>query len=282
MKYTKMHGAGNDFIILNNIMERIPAEKLPQVAKCLCTRRLSIGADGMMVVEKATQGGDFRMLFYNSDGSLGEMCGNGARCIARYGYENGLAGEVQHIETTAGLVTGWRVSKRLYRVRLNDPSVLRPVYPVEAAGRTFDCGYVELGNPGIPHAIVPLQEWEDIPEDQLREYGRALRWSDAFPKGANVTFCKTIGEDTLKIRTFERGVEDFTLACGTGSGSAAAVYACRGLMPGDQIHLQMPGGELTVSLTQTGDTVTDIFLIGPTNIVAEGIVRDEDLDAALV
>ncbi len=103
MKFWKMNGAGNDFIILNNLEEHLPLEAIPQIARTLCRRRMSIGADGLMVVEAADQGGDFKMLFFNSDGSVGEMCGNGARCICRYGFENGLARAAQAVETTAGM-----------------------------------------------------------------------------------------------------------------------------------------------------------------------------------
>ena len=125
MKFWKMNGAGNDFILLNNLEEHLPLEAFPQMARTLCERRLSIGADGLMVVEAPRQGGDFRMLFYNADGSEGEMCGNGARCICRYGYETGLSGEVQTVETPSGTVTGQRITRRLYRVRLNSPTTLR-------------------------------------------------------------------------------------------------------------------------------------------------------------
>ena len=124
MQFWKMNGAGNDFIILNNIQEGLPAEAFPVLARTLCTPHRSLGADGFMVVEPAQGEGDFRMGFYNSDGSLGEMCGNGARCICRYGYETGLAGETQRVETTAGLVTGRRISRREYQVRLNDPTTI--------------------------------------------------------------------------------------------------------------------------------------------------------------
>ncbi len=96
------------------------------------------------------------MLFFNSDGSVGEMCGNGARCICRYGYENGLAGETQTVETTAGIVTGQRIDQRLYRIRLNDPTTVKLDSPVEIDGVRYPCSYVELGDPGIPHAVVPL------------------------------------------------------------------------------------------------------------------------------
>ena len=156
MKFWKMNGAGNDFIIINNIEEKIPQAHLSHVAATLCERHLSIGADGFMVVEASSQA-DYRMLFYNSDGSMGEMCGNGARCIARYGYENSLAGDIQRIETTAGIVIGERKSQRLYRVRLNDPSVVERRY-IEVDGKVYECYYVELGNPGIPHAVVPMTQ----------------------------------------------------------------------------------------------------------------------------
>ena len=124
MDFWKMNGAGNDFIILDNRSGQIPRERFPELARVLCRRRLSIGADGLMVVERPQGDADYRMTFYNADGSLGEMCGNGARCVCRFGYEQGLAGEVQRVETTAGLVTGARIDRRTYRVRLNTPSVV--------------------------------------------------------------------------------------------------------------------------------------------------------------
>ena len=155
MQFWKMNGAGNDFILINNLEEHLPEEKLPQLARCLCQRHLSIGADGLMVVDAPKAGGDYRMLFFNSDGSVGEMCGNGARCICRYGYEKGLAGEEQRVETTAGLVTGQRIDRRMYRIRLNDPTTVKLDYPVEVDGVRYACSYVELGDQGIPHAVVP-------------------------------------------------------------------------------------------------------------------------------
>src|SRR5574344_77258 len=154
MKFWKMNGAGNDFVVLDNRVEKIPEEKLGLLAKTVCERHMSIGADGIMVVEQARGNADYRMAYYNSDGSLGEMCGNGARCICRYGYENGLAGETQTIEVTAGIVTGQRINERLYKIRLNDPSVIKLDYPIEVDGVRYACSYVELGNPGLPHAVV--------------------------------------------------------------------------------------------------------------------------------
>lgn len=186
MQFWKMNGAGNDFIILNNLQEGLSADCFPALARRLCERRLSIGADGLMVVERPQSGGDYRMLFYNSDGSAGEMCGNGARCICRYGYEIGLAGELQRVETTAGLVTGRRITRRQYKIELNRPTTLRLDYPVEVDGKTYPCSYVELGDPGLPHAVVPIPGLRGRPEAELFALGRKLRAHPAFPKGANL------------------------------------------------------------------------------------------------
>ena len=276
MRFTKMHGAGNDFIIINNIDSAIPESALPELAAGLCAQHVSVGADGMMVVAAPRQGGDFRMIFYNSDGSLGEMCGNGARCIARYGYENGLSGEIQRIETTAGLVTGQRMTKRLYKVRLNDPSVIDLHRSVSAGGAVYDCAYIELGDPGIPHAIVLMPDWDERDRDTLRALGRALRFAKEFPRGANVSFVKIVDSRHVKAITYERGVEDFTLACGTGCGSIAAALCLLGLS-GDELAIFMPGGELAVSLTAEVGSVRDIYLTGPTNIVCVGDILDEDV-----
>ena len=283
MHFTKMHGAGNDFIIINNIDGAIPESVLPELAAGLCAQHVSVGADGMMVVAAPRQGGDFRMIFYNSDGSLGEMCGNGARCIARYGYENGLSGETQRIETTAGLVTGQRVTKRLYKVRLNDPSVIDLHRSVSVGGTAYNCAYIELGDPGIPHAIVLMPDWDERDHDMLRALGRALRFAEEFPRGANVSFVKVVDVGHVKAITYERGVEDFTLACGTGTGSVVAALMRRGLVSGENTKVHVPGGELFITLNTDPQTqeITDIYLTGPTNIVAEGEVCDEELNVLL-
>ena len=277
MKFWKMNGAGNDFLILNDLEEHLPREDFPRLARTLCERHLSIGADGLMVVKAPERGGDYKMLFFNSDGSVGEMCGNGARCICRYGYETGLAGEVQRVETTAGLVTGRRNDRSHYRVRLNDPTILRPDFPVEVDGVTWPCAYVELGSPGLPHAAVPFPGLREADEAQLRDLGRKLRHHPAFPRGANVSFYERTGEDLLYARTFERGVEDFTCACGTGAGSVAAVLTLRRAVSGHTVRVKMPGGELVIDVEREGDRITDLYLTGPTNIVCKGEITDEEL-----
>ena len=277
MHITKMHGAGNDFVIVNNIELRLPPERFPALARLLCAAHTGVGADGMMVVVPAECGGDYGMLFYNSDGSLGEMCGNGARCICRYGHDRGLAGDIQRVETTAGLVTGQCVGETRYRVRLNDPSVIDLHRTVSAEGAEYDCAYIELGNPGIPHAVVLVDDWDTWETDRLQALGRALRFAPAFPKGANVSFVKFIGQDRVKAVTYERGVENFTLACGTGCGSITTALTLRGLAA-RELSINMPGGKLTVSLAREGERVCDIYLIGPTCLVFDGEVSDEFLE----
>ena len=230
-----------------------------------------------MAIVNAEGDADFRMLFFNTDGSVGEMCGNGARCICRYGYEFGLAGERQRIETTAGIVTGERIDRRNYRIRLNDPTVLEVDYPVELEGKTWACAYVELGDPGLPHAVVPLSGLRDRSFEELRPLGRALRSHPAFPKGANVNFYELIGPDHLVEKTFERGVEDFTYACGTGTCSTVAVLTLLGLVSGSHVIADMPGGRLIVDVLREGDRITDLYLTGPTNMVLQGELTDETL-----
>ena len=278
MEFCKMNGAGNDFIIVNNMNGEIAFEKWPEIVKLLCERHMSIGADGFMVVEKAdSEDADYKMLFFNSDGSMGEMCGNGARCICRYGYEFGLAGEVQRVETTAGLVIGERIDQRRYKIRINDPSIIKLDYPIEVDGKEYACSYVELGNPGIPHAVVPMENLKDYPTRELFDLGRKMRYHEAFPKGVNVNFFEITGEDQVYERTYERGVEDFTYACGTGTCSMVTVLTLQGKASGKGVRVGMTGGELVIDVDREGDVIKNLYLTGPTNIVAKGTVTDEDL-----
>ena len=159
------------------------------------------------------------------------MCGNGARCICRYGYETGLAGETQTIETTAGLVTGTRIDAKNYRIRLPDPVNLQYL-ALDVDGKKVGCMYLELGNPGIPHAVVQYPGLREADEQALFEFGRKLRYHPAFPKGANVNFLEKTGENRFYERTWERGVEDFTYGDGRvglrAGGKAPVRRSCGG------------------------------------------------------
>lgn len=278
MRFWKMNGAGNDFLIVDDRQNAVPDERWPDIVRTLCQRHLSIGADGFMVVKKPTDGGDYKMLFFNSDGSMGEMCGNGARCICRYGLENGLTGRVQRVETTAGLVTGWQVDRQRYRVRLNDPCNIRLHDRMEAEGTIYDCAYLELGDPGIPHAVVPIRGLQNYDTQTLRRLGRRLRYDPAFPKGANVNFYELIGPNHVYERTYERGVEDFTYACGTGTGSVVTVLTLLGKVSGKNVQVDMTGGRLVIDVERDGaGRITDLYLTGPTNVVCKGEITDETL-----
>lgn len=286
MNFTKMNGAGNDFLIVDGIREKILPEDCPKLAENLCRRHLSIGADGfMLVLPSEKEGCDFRMLFFNSDGTMGEMCGNGARCICRYAYETGLSGEDQTIETTAGIVTGKRIDKRNYRIRLNDPSAVKDLV-IESTIGPVEVSYVELGNPGIPHAVVDctklpmvvtgtLSALHGKEKEPVWDLGRELRYAKEFLKGANVNFYRIIGPDELDELTYERGVEDFTFACGTGTGSVVHVLTQKGLVSGKNVKVHVRGGLLVIDIG-TGENA-GIYLTGPTNMVARGTVLDEEL-----
>ena len=273
MRFTKMNGAGNDFILVENLHGELNEQQLSKLARTLCDRRMSIGADGLMAIVPAKANADFGMLFFNCDGTLGEMCGNGARCICRYGSETGLAGETQTIETTAGLVTGTRIDAKNYRIRLPDPVNLQYL-ALDVDGKKVGCMYLELGNPGIPHAVVQYPGLREADEQALFEFGRKLRYHPAFPKGANVNFLEKTGENRFYERTWERGVEDFTYACGTGTG--ASVYAlAEKRRCGDHAEVEVKGGLLIVDIVRDGKKCRDLLLTGPASMVCTGEIFDE-------
>ncbi len=275
MKFWKMNGAGNDFILIDDRDSCISDDRLPEIAKTLCRSRMSIGADGMMVVHRSDRA-DLRMLFFNSDGSVGEMCGNGARCICRYAYEAGLSDVVQSIETTAGIVKGERLDAERYRVRLNDPTVYDPERSVEIDGADYSCAYVELGSPGLPHAVLRIPGLRERDPASLFALGRKLRYHPAFPKGANVNFYDVTGPDSVLLLTYERGVEDFTYACGTGTGSTAVALFLKGLC-GSHMRAEMRGGVLETDIVFENGRVSNLYLTGSTNVVAVGEITDSNI-----
>ena len=276
MEFYKMQGAGNDFIIIDNMKLKIPVEKLSKIAKKLCQRRVSIGADGFMVVDYPDGDADFKMLFYNRDGSIGEMCGNGARCISRYAYINNIAGEKMTFETGAGIVRSEILEGRLVKVLLNSPELIELNNNIEVDGVNYECSYIELGNPGLPHVVVKYN-LQQADENKLREIGRKIRYYEGFPKGANVNFYQVLDETTSLVKTYERGVEDFTLACGTGSASTAVALILKGYLKCNYVEIINDGGGLFVEVEKCENKIDKLYLIGSTNVVAIGKVMDEDL-----
>ncbi len=255
MNVTYMNGAGNDFMVLDARGRKLD---FPRLAVKLCK---ITHADGFMAVDYS-QTADFRLHFYNADGSRGEMCGNGARCICRYAFDHGIAGETMTVETDAGLVPGWRLDENRYRIRLNTPGVLD-------LHRKENAAYVELGNPGVPHAVAEYRGdlWGD--QEKLKETLQALRHDPAFPKGANVNFFQELAPGEIRILTFERGVEDYTLACGTGCGSTAVVLWLTGRLPQGRLTAHNRGGDLSVTVSGKDGKVERLLLEGPTQVVRE-------------
>lgn len=246
-----MNGAGNDFMVID---ARGQSLNFSALAKELCA--LS-GADGFMAVGNS-EIADFRLHFYNSDGTRGEMCGNGARCICRFAYDLGIAGETMVVETDAGLVPGRRMDQDNYQIQLNIPSILE-------LHRKEDMAYVELGCPGVPHGVKEYTGdlWGDA--STLWEPMRELRYDPAFPKGANINFYQRLSPHEVRVLTFERGVEDFTLACGTGCGSIASVlWKQEGLT---SLTAYNRGGTLTLHIEEADGQITRLFLEGPTQVV---------------
>lgn len=278
MEFTKIQGTGNDFIIINNMKLKLSLDKIPELARVLCKRKVSIGADGFMVVDFPEGNADFKMRFYNSDGSLGEMCGNGARCIARYAFINKIADKNMKFETGAGIVFAEITEGRMVKVLLNRPEKIILNSDVEIDGNKYECSYVELGNPGIPHAVVKYNGLKNTNENEIFDLGRKIRFYKGFEKGANANFFDIIDDTTVIVKTYERGVEDFTLACGTGSGSVAVALILKGYLKENKVKVVVPGGELFIEVERVGENVEKLFLIGDTNIIATGEIIDEDLN----
>lgn len=253
MKIWYMNGAGNDFMVMDARGMQLDFSSLA-LELCKLT-----GADGFMAVDCSDKA-DFKLHFYNSDGSRGEMCGNGSRCICRFAYENGIAGKAMTVETDAGIVHGWRLSEDIYRVKLNNPGITD-------LSRKPDCAYIELGDPGVPHAVkeVPGLSWER--SDELKPMAKALRHDPAFPKGANANLYTWLDDTTVRILTFERGVEDYTLACGTGSASTAVTLWAQEKLPAGKLTVKNKGGDLTVTLEGKNGVVSALYLEGPTEVV---------------
>ena len=253
MRVLHMSGAGNDFMVMD---ARGLAPDFSALALEYCAKT---HADGFMAVDYSDKA-DFKLHFYNSDGSRGEMCGNGARCICRFAYDQGIAPAQMTVQTDAGIVYGWRLSESQYRIRLNEPGVLDLC-------RKENVAYLELGNPGVPHAVleIPGLDWEK--REPLRSMAKALRYDPAFPKGANVNLYTWLEPGAIRVLTYERGVEDYTLACGTGCASTTVVLWLKGLVPDGKLRVEVPGGTLFVTITGENGAVTELTLEGPTEVV---------------
>jgi diaminopimelate epimerase len=263
-----MSGSGNDFVVVDNRRGLVGAGDGAALARRVCARGFGVGADGMILIERSREA-DFRWRFYNADGSEPAMCGNGGRCAARFAFLRGIAPARMRFETGAGLI---RAEVRGDRVKLQLPLPygFRESVPVEVAGRRLVPGFLVVG---VPHAVLRVEKLEEVP---VEAWGRALRHHPAFgPEGTNANFFRVAGPRRLEVRTYERGVEGETLACGTGSVATALVAAAAGLVKSPVTVVTRGGEELIVHFRRRGGEFGEVFLEGKAAVVFEGRTWDE-------
>lgn len=265
--FYKMSGSGNDFIIIDNRNNIIPMDDLSLFAARVCRRKLSIGADGLILIEPS-RSVDFKWNFFNSDGSVAEMCGNGARCTARFALLNDIAAEKMAFETIAGVIQAHVLNGRV-KINMTDPYDLGLSCRVQVDHVVYD--YDRL-NTGVPHVVI---EVDDIEAVDTVGIGRQIRHhADFSPAGTNVNFIGQDGQQWV-VRTYERGVEDETLACGTGIVAGALVLAVRKSLPSPISLRSRSGSLLNVFYSRTENGFREIFLEGDARIIYKGEVTDD-------
>jgi diaminopimelate epimerase len=253
--FYKMSGSGNDFIIIDNRAAVVPEDRLNQLVVGACRRKMSVGADGLMLIE-ASETVDFKWRFFNADGSLPEMCGNGARCAARFAFLHGIAGRQMAFETLAGIIEA-EVADHGVKIRMTEPRDLKSGYPLDLNGRVATVSSIDTG---VPHVVMMVDDIESV---DVVTSGRLIRQHpDYAPNGTNVNFVALDAAGRLLIRTYERGVEDETLACGTGNVAAALILAHERGLSAPLTLTTRSGSRLTVHFKQSGGRFTDVFLHG--------------------
>jgi diaminopimelate epimerase len=265
VRFTKMNGAGNDFILIDNRAGDVHLDR-SQIAH-LCDRHRGIGADGILLLEKATNHADFRMRYFNADGGEAEMCGNGARCFARFAKK--VAGVQAKIsfETPAGVISAELVGD-LVTLQMTEPTDLRLDIKLPVANENKTVHFI---NSGVPHVVIPVPRIDDV---DVRREGSAIRYHKMFsPRGANVNFIEKRGPKKIAARTYERGVEDETLACGTGIVASALIFAAIEKVNGPISVTARGGDELQVEFEKSDNRFHNVTLTGPAEFVFEGMVE---------
>lgn len=270
IRFTKMQAEGNDFIIIDNRKKVLSKRGIRDFVIKVCRRRFSVGGDGLIFIEPSKKA-DFKWHYYNPDGGEVEMCGNGSRCAARFAYLNKIAPQKLSFETLAGVIRAEVKGSRV-KVELTKPKGLRlglriPINNIECEGNFL--------NTGVPHVVY---FFKDVDRVDVIRIGRETRYHPLFaPSGTNANFVKIIDPHRLSIRTYERGVEDETLACGTGSVAAALISSALGRVK-SPISVKTKGGKtLKVYFKLDGRNFSNVFLEGEARVVYQGELSIEAL-----
>ncbi len=272
INFEKMNGSGNDFVVIDNRNSIVPFEDQPNFARQICRRMLSIGANGLILIEKSNIA-DFGWKFYNGDGSAAEMCGNGARCAASFAFRNNIASSSMNFETTAGTIQAKILADdKIVRVQMTKPFDFRLGLSMSLDGKEHEVAFV---NTGVPHAVI-FVEGDDTP---VKKLGRKVRFHELFePEGTNASFARILNDHRLEVRTYERGVEDETMACGTGA-VAAALFAVMQRGMESPIQIVTSGGDMLTVLFDLldGPVAENVFLEGPVRLIYKGQLTAEAL-----
>lgn len=270
LPFCKMNGAGNDFIVIDHRISLIPEERMAEFARLVCRRKFSVGADGLFLLEPSEKA-DFKWRFFNADGSEAEMCGNGARCVARFALMHGMAASQMRFETLAGIIVA-SVADTEVTITMTPAHSFRLDLPLEVAGQPF---VVHSVNTGVPHIVIFVEQLDAIDVVGL---GRLLRHHDLFaPAGTNVNFVERLDQG-FRIRTYERGVEDETMACGTGVVAGALIAAAKGLTDSPVEMVTSGGVALTVQFSGgKRDGVDQVLLKGTAHLIYRGELTEEAL-----
>lgn len=273
IKFDKMSGTGNDFIVIDHREMFIPLSEQADFARKVCRRMFSVGADGLILLEHSDVA-DFRWKFYNSDGSIAEMCGNGARCTARFAHTKGMAGSSMRFETVAGVIEAKIIGEgEEVSILMTKPFDFRRDLRLSLDGIERDVQFV---NTGVPHAVIFLED-EDVP---VKIWGRKVRFHELFqPDGTNANFVSVTSPDSIKVRTYERGVEDETMACGTGA-VASAIFAALERKMESPVRVQTSGGDelkIYFDLSSEGTAIEKVYMQGTTRLIYSGQLTAESL-----
>jgi len=266
--FFKMSGSGNDFIVIDNRERIIDDATLPQLIENVCRRRLSAGADGLILVEESNEA-DFQWRFFNSDGGRAEMCGNGARCAARFAYLNEIAGQRMSFVTDARKVHA-HVMEDQVKIRMTDPVDLKLDYTID-----LEKGQISISsvNTGVPHVVVPVDRIANV---DVVDLGREIRYHKLFaPAGTNANFVSPLPDNGFAIRTYERGVEDETLACGTGAVAGALIMATKMRLPSPIRMKTRSGSNLTIHFTALDGFFQDVELEGDARVIYSGALWED-------